>query len=176
MKTEEITIDSLKLKQKELEENSRLLEEIVDSLVEECCGMLNDYMGKTADKLCNNDTLSDRDLEDITLKLPNIIYFTNDLVESLGLKYDVASSKKQREFNSIHLSTQGTIADKKSKAELLTLEDTFIQMCYDRAYKKVKQKVDAGYEELKSAKKVLERRNLAMQITLSTNGGVGDLR
>ena len=61
-------------------------------------------------------------------------------------------------YNNIHQRTKGTIADKQAASEAATLEEEIVFRAYQRAYKRIRQKLEAAYELLSSIKKVISRR------------------
>ena len=156
----------------DVDDNSKLINKVVTELVADYCRPLDDYM-LDIQELLNDDQfpISDVELETVILKLPNLLYFTGEAVESLGIKEDIAKGIKQDIYNKIHIETSGTIADKKAKAESDTQEQYLVHSAFQRAYKKIKQRMEAGFEMLNSAKKVLSRRMLEVQLTMESQGG-----
>ena len=57
----------------------------------------------------------------------------------------------------IEQATGKTVADKTAQAELIAQAETMTLSIYSRAYKKVKLRMDAGYEMLNSLKKVMNK-------------------
>ena len=117
---------------------------------------------------------NDSDLEiDITtldryiLSLSNLLYFVGNKLELVGVRADVAKAARQEVYNRAYLSNQLKDEDKKNKttiAENIAVAEEeskyqgVIQNIYERVYKVIKFKVDAGYELLSSLKKILSRR------------------
>ena len=60
-----------------------------------------------------------------------------------------------------------TVADKTAQAELIAQAETMTLAIYSRAYKKVKLRMDAGYEMLNSLKKVMNKRITEMELSNS---------
>jgi len=156
----------------EVNEKAKIIEEVVDKLVSNYCKPLDDFMvmiREVLDDKANPPT--DEELESMALKLPNLLYFTGEAVESLGIKGDIAEQVKMDLYHSIHLSTSGTMADKHAMAEQGTQSQQLVKISYERAYKKIKLRMEAGYEMLASVKKVLSRRLLELQLTFQSHGG-----
>ena len=61
--------------------------------------------------------------------------------------------------------SDGTVADKDSIAELQAQQEQITNVCYNRAYRIVKAKIDAAQELLASCKKVLTRRCQEFELT-----------
>lgn len=99
--------------------------------------------------------MSDKDLA-------NILYFTGSVQEDLGIKEDTCKAIRQKVYSKAREQATGKIvADKTAQAETMTLA------IYSRAYKKVKLRMDAGYEMLNSLKKVMNKRITEMELSNS---------
>jgi len=170
------TIDAGKVRslQKRIDENSDLLDSIVNRLVSEYCRSLDEYMQFIRNIL--NDTANpptDRELDDFALNIPVLIYFTGEAQEALGIKEDVAKAVKQELYNEIYDKATGTIADKSAAAELATQNEYIAHIAYQRAYKKVKLRMEAANETLQSIKKIISRRMVEYEVARVDPGRVG---
>lgn len=155
-----------------IEEQSSLIEEISNSLVNKYCTTLDNYMHQIAEILQDTENpITDIELENMALNMPNFLYFVGEGVESIGIKEDVAKALKQDLYNEIRLGTSGTVGDKQARAEMETLREALIHCAYQRAYRKMKLKMDAGFEMLNSIKKVISRRMLELQLSFESHGG-----
>lgn len=166
----EIQIGMVRQLQKRINTNGDIVNSIVDRLVDDYTHELDEYMNYINGIL--NDTKNpptDRELDEFTLKLPVLLYFTGGAQEALGVKEDVAKAVKQELYNEVYNAFSGTVGDKKAKAELATQNEYIAHVAYQRAYKKIKLKMDAGYEVLASIKKVISRR--VAEFELSRMGG-----
>lgn len=160
--------------QKRIDENSDLVDSIVNRLVSEYCRSLDEYMQFIRNIL--NDTANpptDRELDDFALNIPVLIYFTGEAQEALGIKEDVAKAVKQELYNEIYDKATGTIADKTAAAELATQNEYIAHIAYQRAYKKVKLRMEAANETLQSVKKIMSRRMVEYDIARVDPGRVG---
>lgn len=146
--------------------NSSLVDDIVNQLVKQYCGPLDDYMKIIDDILVGQDApITNEQLDEFTLNLPSLLYFTSEAQESLGIKEDVSNAIRNEIYNQVREKSTGTVADKDAAAELATQAETIVLIAYRRAYKKVKLRVEAAYEMLSSVKKVMTRRIAEMGIT-----------
>lgn len=102
------------------------------------------------------------------LNLPLLLYFTGNATENIGVKEDIAKAIKQELYNDIFQNSEGTIADKTSKAELSTQSEYITHIAYQRAYKKLKNKIEMGNEVLSSVKKVLTHRIAETELSRRT--------
>lgn len=154
-----------------VEDDAYTIEEVVQQLVSQYCGNLDDFMEHIETQLNNPSyPVSDEELENFALKLPNLLYFTGEAVESIGIREDIAKGIKQDLYNKVHMSSSGTVADKNAKAESETKMEYIVHSAYQRAYKKIKLRMEAGYEMLNSVKKVMSRRMLEVQLTMDSQG------
>lgn len=138
--------------------NSNVVDEMVTQLVADYCADLDAYMLQIRQTLDSGLPITDEQLDTFTLHLPNLLYFTGEAQESLGIREDVAKAIKQDLYNVVREKAQGTVADKDTAADLATTQEAIVHSVYQRAYKKVKLRMDAGYEMLASVKKVMSRR------------------
>ena len=155
----EIEVGKVRQLQKRIDANSDIIDDIVNRLVSEYCKPLDEYMDFIRGIL--NDTANppnDRELDDFTLNIPVLLYFTGEAQEALGVKEDVAKAIKQELYNEVYDKSTGTIADKTAAAELATQNEYIAHIAYQRAYKKIKLRMEAANETLQSIKKVISRR------------------
>lgn len=142
-----------------VEQNSAKVESIVDELINSYCGQVDELIYKF--RACLNDKenpVTEEELDDVCLKLPSYLYFIGEAQEKFGIKEDIAKSIKMELYNDIHRRTKGTIADKQAASEAGTIEEEIVYRAYQRAYKRIKQKLEAAYEINTSIKKVISRR------------------
>ena len=109
---------------------------------------------------------TDYELEDFCMNLSTLIYFASGACEHLGIRDDISKEVYKETYNQKRDEIKGTISDKDSYAELNSQEEQVINICYSRAYKIIKNKVDNAQELLASCKKVLSRR--IQELSMST--------
>lgn len=163
--------------QKKIEENSTLIEELVNRIVDTHCKPLDDFMKWIRDILSDHDNPpTDRELDDMTLTLPNLLYFTGEALESVGIKEDIAKAIKMELYNTMYDQADGTISDKTAIAELNTQIEHVTWVVYQRAYKKIRLRMDAGNEQLQSVKKVVSRRMAEYDLTRVAPDRIGGVK
>ena len=136
-----------------------MINDLTNKLVADYCKQLDNYVKFVKDLLQDNEHPPTAvELDDIVMNLPVLLYFCGEAQENLGIKTDVAKAIKQEKYNEIYREVKGTIADKTAKSELAAQSETITHIIYDRAYKIVKNKLEASYELLSSIKKVITRR------------------
>ena len=147
---------------------SDTIKEISDNLVTEYCKDLDDLMSVIKEQLQNNGGITDTELEFLIMDLANALYFTGSAQEDLGIKEDACKAIRQEVYSKAREQSTGkTVADKTAQAELMTQTETMTLAIYSRAYKKVKLRMDAGYEMLNSLKKVMNKRITEMELSNS---------
>lgn len=144
---------------------SDIVKDISDKLVNQYCSDLDNEMLDIQKRMTQH--ISDSDIELYIIELANILYFTGTAQEDLGIKEDTCRSIRQELYNKIRDESNGTVADKNALAELAVRQETITLNIYSRAYKKVKLRMDAGYEMLASLKKVMNKRISELELSNS---------
>ena len=153
---------------KKVDSISATIKEISDKLIEIYCDSLDVEMEVIRLELKENNSLTDDTLEKHILELANILYFTGSAQEDLGIKEDTCKAIRQEVYSKAREQATGkTVADKTAQAELIAQAETMTLAIYSRAYKKVKLRMDAGYEMLNSLKKVMNKRITEMELSNS---------
>ena len=155
------TIETINNQVQDLSEKTK---EISNKLVDDVCRPLDELMLDIQDMLPD---ISDTALKDLILDLSNILYFAIDKQEQLGIKEDMAKMIRQELYNSTRKETSGTVAEKESSALLESKYEETVQLIYSRSYKRVKAKVEAGYEMLNALKKIMNTRLEELKLSQS---------
>ena len=150
-----------------VENSSKTIDEIVNEIVKPYCRDLDNYVEFVRDCLKGGDRpVSNQELEDFCMNLSTYIYFASGSVETLGIRDDISKAVWKEMYHSTRRNTlSGTVADKDSVAELASQQEQLTNICYNRAYKIMKAKVDSAQELLQSAKKTLSHRMQEMELT-----------
>ena len=100
------------------------------------------------------------------MNLSTLIYFAGGMCEQLGIRDDISRSVYKEVYHTARAAqNDGTISDKDSLAELQSQQEQITNICYSRAYKIMKSKVENAQELLGSCKKVLSRRMAEAELT-----------
>lgn len=153
--------------QTKVEDHSSVLSDIVNDIIEPYCKDLDRYVMFIRDCLKDGETPPTNDeLDDFCMNLSTLIYFAGGMCEQLGIRDDISKAVYKEVYNDARSSlSEGTIADKDSIAELQAQQEQITSVCYNRAYRIVKTKVEAAQELLASCKKVLTRRCQEFELT-----------
>ena len=150
-----------------VEDNSKILDGVVNDIIKPYCKDLDNYVAFVKDCLKDGDKpASNQELEDFCMNLSTYIYYASGVVETLGIRDDISKALWKETYHTTRNDTiSGTVADKDSKAELASQQEQLTNICYNRAYRIMKAKVDSAQELLSSCKKVLSHRMQEMELT-----------
>lgn len=143
---------------------------------------IDNFIRKTVDEVCseldkeiifistNMGKLTDNDLMLISMKLPTIIYNVYTQLETIGGKADTAKIVVENTYNKKFTSIDGGTVDyKKSIASIEVSEQEMYVVGYQRAYKLIQGRVQAAYELVNSAKKILSVKEQERQTMTNNN-------
>lgn len=150
-----------------VETDFQQLDKIIYEIIKPFCKDLDKYVEFIKECLNNGEEPpSNAELEDWCMNLSTYIYFAGGMCEQLGIKDDISKAIYKEVYNGYRQNTgKGTIADKNSLAELASQQEYLTNVCYNRAYKIMKSKVENAQELLQSSKKVLSHRMQEMELT-----------
>ena len=162
-----LKIDKVKEIQLHIEDNSKTIDDIVNGIIQPYCKDLDKYVEFIANCLKDgNNPPTNSELEDFCMNLSTYIYFAGGMCEQLGIRDDISKAVYKEMYHSSRNEVQsGTVADKDSLAELSSQQEQLTNICYSRAYKTMKSKVENAQELLSSCKKVLSHRMQEMELT-----------
>lgn len=167
LKLTDIDRNSVSGIQTKVEDHSTVLSDIVNEIIEPYCKDLDRYVMFIKECLHDGETPPTNDeLDDFCMNLSTLIYFAGGMCEQLGIRDDISKAVYKEVYNDARSAlSEGTIADKDSIAELQAQQEQITSVCYNRAYRIVKAKVEAAQELLASCKKVLTRRCQEFELT-----------
>lgn len=151
---------------KTVEADYEELNHIIQRIIKPYCEPLDEYVQEITDVLHDSSNPpTNEQLEAFCLNLSTHIYWAGSMVERLGIKDDISRAIYKEVYNTKRDSEDGTVADKNSLAELASQQEYLTNVCYSRAYKIMKAKVENAQELLASCKKVLSRRMQEFELT-----------
>lgn len=154
-----VSVDKVKNIRLHVEDNAAIIDSIVDDIINPYCKDLDKYVHFVASCLKDGEKPpTTGELEDFCLNLSTFIYFAGGMCENLGVRDDISKAVWKETYNNARDDQKGTVADKNAQAELQSQQEQLTNVCFSRAYKKMKAKVDAAQELLSSCKKVLSHR------------------
>ena len=164
---DDIKLDKVKEVQLHVEKNSKTINDVVNEIIQPYCKDLDNYVLFIKDCLADgSNPPTDAELDDFCLNLSTYIYFAGGMVEQLGIRDDIAKAVYKETYHTARSDQdKGTVADKDSIAELNSQQELLTSICYTRAWKTMKAKVENAQELLQSCKKVLTRRMTEAELT-----------
>lgn len=152
---------------KQVEDDSKQIDEIVNGIIKPYCKSLDEYVEFISGVLQDGENPpTDQELDDMCINLATRIYFAGGMCEQLGIRDDIGKAVYKEMYHTSRASIdKGTVADKDSLAELASQEEFVVSSAYTRAYKTMKAKVENAQELLQSIKKVIGRRMQEQSLT-----------
>ncbi len=159
-----------KIKEK-VEIDSELMDDVVNGIIQPYVKDLDNYVLFIKEVLKDGENPpTNAELDDFSLNLATYIYFAGGMCEQLGIRDDISKAVYKEMYHSQRSAIdKGTISDKDSLAELASQQEYLVSVCYTRAYKTVKSKVENAQELLSAVKKVLSRRMQEQELTRMGN-------
>ena len=163
--------DKVKTVQGTVETHSKQMDDIVQGIIQPYCKDLDKYVNFIRECLKDGtNPPTDVELEDWCLNLSTFIYFAGGMCEQLGIRDDISKALYKEMYHTKRSELErGTVADKDSLAELASQEEQLINICYSRAYKMMKSKIENAQELMSSCKKALSRRMQEQALTHMTS-------
>ena len=164
---DDLKVDEVEKIKDKVESHSEIINRIIDETIQPYCKDLDKYVSFIKDCLKDGQNPpTDYELEDFVLNLSTYIYWSGGSVEQLGIRDDISKAVYKEMYHTSRSSVSGgTVADKDSLAELSSQQELITNICYNRAYKIMKAKVENAQELLSSCKKVLTRRISELELT-----------
>ena len=152
--------------------NSKTIEEVVENIIYPYCKDMDECVTMISNMLEEKGSsgVADTELDEACVKLSTYIYFAGDKCEQLGIREDIAKEIYKETYNNGRKSGQGTVADKNSHADAVSAKEHLVNICYSRAYKIMKNKLEYAQEVLLSCKKIISRRMQELKVTGSGYG------
>ena len=155
----EVDRKEIRKNQKMVETDYKELEEIINRIIKPYCEDLDDYVKRITNALHDvNNPPTTSELDYYCMHLSTDIYWAASMSEQLGIKDDISKALYKEMYNTARDNSEGTVADKNTLAELASQQEYLTNVCYNRAYRIMKAKVENAQELLQSIKKVLSHR------------------
>ena len=148
----------------QIQENSKLIEDIVYDISKQFTKPLDDIMVVCKQIFTSNEKITNEEIEDLLTQLPTALYFVNEGQETIGIRQDIAEMTRKANYNIAREKAVGTVADKNATAEGHVINEAINEIIYERAYKMVKSKIEMAQEMINSLKRVFDARMMEYQI------------
>ena len=149
-----------------VESNSKIVKDIADQLVKKYCRDLDNAIDEIKELLKDKDNIEVSKLNYYISYLPILMYYSGNGLEDLGINSDLAKTTRQDAFNEAYLKAgEGTIPEKTSIAQRAVISESVVEKAFDRAYKKVKSRLEYASTLHGSLKKVLQWKISELEVT-----------
>lgn len=174
-----IDVDTVNKLMEETQTNVEYFESVTNKVVDSYCSGLDNLMKDIYNDILIEDQPPLNTLEKYFLHLSNSLYYMGDKLERLGI-YDAMSKNAYKEVYNKSYLNQTDIGDTKKKPTVAELTaqaendaqyENIVSDVYAKAYKIVKNKVDAATTMLNSISKIISKRMVEMQLNSITPTG-----
>lgn len=161
------------------ESNVKYFEGVVEKVTASITKPLDEIMFNIFNEIVEVDQAPLNTLEKYFLELSNCLYYMGDKLEHLGV-YDVMSKNAYKEvYNKEYLGLtdvgdtkkKPTVAELTALAENASQYEAVVSDVYSKAYKIVKNKIEAANTMLNSISKIISKRMVEMQLNSATPTG-----
>ena len=150
---------AIRKNQKIVESDFKELNDIIERIIRPYSKSLDESVRVITNALHDiNNPPTTSELDYYCMHLSTDIYWASGISEQLGIKDDISKALYKEMYNTVRDNSDGTVADKNTLAELSAQQEYLTSVCYNRAYRIMKAKVDNAQELLQSIKKVLSHR------------------
>lgn len=163
----QVTLEEIQGVVKETEENCDVYSQVSDEVVSRYTKPLDDIMQRIYDEIISVSDPSITVFEKYHLELSNCLYFMQAKLEKLGSLDYLSKTKYKEVYNQAYLDNQlpdATSNKKKTVNELVAISEEASKAeavtndIYSRAYKVLKNKIDAAYTMVSTLSKSISRR------------------
>lgn len=175
----DIDVDKVNQLMIETTSNAEYFEHITNTVVMMYSEDLDTLMDKIYQDILMEDQPPLNTLEKYFLELSNCLYYAGDKLERLGV-YEAMSKQAYKEIYNKSYLNQTDIGDTKKKPTVAELTaqaendaqyESVVSDVYSKAYKMVKNRVEAATTMLNSISKIISKRMTEMQLNSVTPTG-----
>lgn len=160
-----IDIDRLQELDNEVIKNAKTVNDIVLNIVNKATSDLDLLVYNIKETLRAYSYIDTEQLENYSLEISTLLYYLGQSQEYIGLRYDISKAVYKEKYAEIYETATGTIADKTAYTEDKVNYEFIEQSINERAYKRIKVKIENAVELLQSIKKILSRRIAEYELT-----------
>lgn len=154
----DITREEIKALDDIVKKHTFVLNDIVSDIMEDSTRGIDDVIYRINRRLRNISTVPTEILEECVLELSICVYYTSQTLEEMGIRYDVSKALYKEVFDSHYNDIDGTINDKTAYSQSKSIKQDIEKSINERAYRRIKNKIDIATELIAVIKKVISRR------------------
>lgn len=175
---DDIDTDQVSSLLKNTDDNSEYFTSVTNEVIKSYSQDLDHIMNSIRNIIQNSSNVEIDVIEQYILLLSNTLYFIGEKLEVVGIKSDVSKAARQEIYNRAYLENDIEKFDENGKrskptkdaniavAEEKSKYESVVNNIYERTYKVIKFKIDAGYEMLSSLKKIINRRMQEIDLSM----------
>lgn len=160
-----VDIDIIEQLDNEVVKNAKVVNDIVLEIVKKSTSEIDALVFEIKDKLKSGISIDTEQLEIYAMEISTNLYYLGQSQEYIGLRYDVSKAVYKEKYAAAYSAAVGTISDKTSQAEAFVNYEFIEQSINERAYKRLKVKVENATELLQTIKKIISRRIAEYELT-----------
>lgn len=145
--------------------NAKNVNDIVLNIVNKVTGELDALVFTIKEDLKKGAVISTETLEQYALEISVYLYYLGQSQEYIGLRHDVSKAIYKERYAEAYANAIGTISDKTAYAENEVNYEFVEQSINERAYKRLKIKIENATELLQTIKKIISRRIAEYNLT-----------
>lgn len=160
-----VDAEAVEVLDQEVIRDTQAVNKLVLKIVRPLSERLDGVVAEVREKLSQVASVDTESLEIYAMRISTELYYLGQAQEFVGLRADVSKVFYKERFNAFYQKAEGTINDKTAQTEYQVMRE-FVEMSInERAYKRLKVKIENAYELLNSIKKVLSRRIAEFELT-----------
>lgn len=158
--------------------NVSLFEDITDKVVQSYSSYMDNILNNIYSDIIQVDNPSIEIVEKYFLELSHCIYYMSEKLEKLGVYASISKSSYKEVYNRAYLDNQikdsekknkTTVAENQAVAENAALYEGAVSDVYDKAYKILKNKIDAAQTMVATLSKTVSRKMTENQFSNTNN-------
>lgn len=162
----------------ETDKNVKYFEDITQKVINSYSESMDIIMNNIYTDIIRQDNPSIEVLEKYFLELSHCIYYMGEKLERLGIYNSMSKSAYKEVYNKAYLGNQQKDSEKKNKttvaenqavAENASIYEGAVNDIYDRAYKILKNKIDAAQTMVSTLSKSISRKMTENQFSNVNN-------
>ena len=168
-------VDSL---MEQTENNVQYFENVTNKVVQSYSEYMDNIMKNIYVDIIQNPSAPIETVEKYFLELSHAIYFMAEKLEQLGVYNAMSKAAYKEIYNKAYLDNQikdtekknkTTVAENQAVAENVAMYESVVSDIYDKAYKILKNKIDAAQTMVSTLSKTLSRRMTENQFSNVNN-------
>lgn len=156
--------------------NAKSVNDIVLGIVNKVTGEIDALVFSIKEELKKGVAIQTEILEQYALEISIYLYYLGQSQEYIGLRHDVSKAIYKERYAEAYASAIGTISDKTAYAENEVNYEFVEQSINERAYKRLKIKIENATELLQTIKKIISRRIAEYELTRVSGADIENMQ